>query len=611
MTCTTTSIPIDTKTPILVSHLFKLYYSILNESFMRNLLSNAFKVCVFVLSVLFSGQAFAQTPATVQQSHLTCTPAQAHCTSKDLAVVSLYVDLPPCTPCNGSTVTAPLIMVIHNGTKSLRAAFALWGTLSSGSIGGVSGNIFICVGAITVKSDDVTIYGTGNQGFVVGNITFSCGQSLSLTNTLMAWTDASGTTTDRCATFAAATNCADIEPKCGEPGSITISQPLSATSSQTTSCDNSATGSVTVTVPAGAGTLPYTFRIDNNVIGTTSTSQLTVTKSPLGGGSHTWSVTDGAGCSATGTQTVTTQVCCTIPQVTDDPDNFAACDVNPTSATFTATATGTPTPTVQWQISTTSGGSTFTPVSGSNFSGGTTTTLTVNNIHGLNGYRVRAVFTSGTCTPTNSNYATITLYPVPPPPNAVAQPITDPCNVSTYCVKVDNVVADATYTIRDAGGNTFDASVTITPSVSVHTTTTADVTFCGIPAGTGFIVNVVSDHNCAPTNAPLPCGTARTKKANTTTTTIEIGDAQTSVKAYPNPFSDRVKFLVTSGTAGRGSLEVYNMMGQKIKTVYQGFIAAGTQTFELSMPMQQIANLVYVLRVGDKKMSGKLLQINQ
>jgi hypothetical protein len=53
------------------------------------------------------------------------------------------------------------------------------------------------------------------------------------------------------------------------------------------------------------------------------------------------------------------------------------------------------------------------------------------------------------------------------------------------------------------------------------------------------------------------------------------------------------------------------MMGQKVKTVYQGFINSGIQTFELSMPQQQISNLVYVLRVGDKKVSGRILQINR
>jgi hypothetical protein len=82
------------------------------------------------------------------------------------------------------------------------------------------------------------------------------------------------------------------------------------------------------------------------------------------------------------------------------------------------------------------------------------------------------------------------------------------------------------------------------------------------------------------------------------------------VQAIPNPFSDRVKFLVTSSLSGNGSLEVYNMTGQKLKTVYTGYIAAGTQTFELSLPTQQVSNLVYVLRIGDKKMTGKILQIN-
>ncbi|HUS02780.1 MAG TPA: T9SS type A sorting domain-containing protein, partial [Chitinophagaceae bacterium] len=90
-----------------------------------------------------------------------------------------------------------------------------------------------------------------------------------------------------------------------------------------------------------------------------------------------------------------------------------------------------------------------------------------------------------------------------------------------------------------------------------------------------------------------------------------ISIKETSVKAYPNPFSDKVKFEVTSAIAGNGSLEIVNMMGQKIRTVYQGFISVGSQTFELSLPVNQISHLVYVLRIGNKKMTGKLLQINQ
>jgi len=51
------------------------------------------------------------------------------------------------------------------------------------------------------------------------------------------------------------------------------------------------------------------------------------------------------------------------------------------------------------------------------------------------------------------------------------------------------------------------------------------------------------------------------------------------------------------------------MMGQKLKTVFQGFITAGKQNFTFSLPTQQRANLIYILRVGDKQVTGKLLQL--
>jgi len=74
---------------------------------------------------------------------------------------------------------------------------------------------------------------------------------------------------------------------------------------------------------------------------------------------------------------------------------------------------------------------------------------------------------------------------------------------------------------------------------------------------------------------------------------------------------NKVRFELTSPVAGNGNLEVYNMMGQRVKTIYQGFISSGTQTFELNLPTRQIASLIYVLRIGDKKITGRLLQINQ
>jgi hypothetical protein len=138
--------------------------------------------------------------------------------------------------------------------------------------------------------------------------------------------------------------------------------------------------------------------------------------------------------------------------------------------------------------------------------------------------------------------------------------------------------------------------------------------FTGLAAGSNPSIKVKNADGCI--SAATSCSSADPSCLSSTTlktsiTTENITSSQTTVKAYPNPFSDKVRFELTSPVAGNGNLEVYNMMGQRVKTIYQGFISSGTQTFELNLPTRQIASLIYVLRIGDKKITGKLLQINQ
>lgn len=139
--------------------------------------------------------------------------------------------------------------------------------------------------------------------------------------------------------------------------------------------------------------------------------------------------------------------------------------------------------------------------------------------------------------------------------------------------------------------------------------------FTGLAAGSNPSIKVKNADGCISSTA-TSCSSADASCLSSTTlktsiTAENVTTSQTTVKAYPNPFSDKVKFELTSPVAGNGNLEVYNMMGQRVKTIYQGFISSGTQTFELSLPTRQIASLIYVLRIGDKKITGKLLQINQ
>ena len=180
------------------------------------------------------------------------------------------------------------------------------------------------------------------------------------------------------------------------------------------------------------------------------------------------------------------------------------------------------------------------------------------------------------------------------------------CGFATGSVSVCSPNTNYTYTRSIDGGNTFGDSKT-----------GATISFTDLAAGTNPVIKVsngttgcVATANCNSAVATCPNPANPTRIQTQQTVTAEVSQ-QTTVKAYPNPFSDRVKFLITSSEAGNGSLEVYNMAGQKVKTVYTGFIAAGTQTFELGLPTQQVSNLVYVLRVGDKKVTGKILQINK
>jgi hypothetical protein len=100
-------------------------------------------------------------------------------------------------------------------------------------------------------------------------------------------------------------------------------------------------------------------------------------------------------------------------------------------------------------------------------------------------------------------------------------------------------------------------------------------------------------------NAPRPTGQVSKAAASTL-----------EVSSYPNPFSDNVRFTIRSTTSGRGTLEVYDMAGAKLQVVYSGYIYSGKgQTIDYRVPVLYRRNLMYVLRMGDKIVTGKLINI--
>jgi hypothetical protein len=82
------------------------------------------------------------------------------------------------------------------------------------------------------------------------------------------------------------------------------------------------------------------------------------------------------------------------------------------------------------------------------------------------------------------------------------------------------------------------------------------------------------------------------------------------VSAYPNPFKDKISFVINSQVSGQGSLQVYNMLGQKVATVYNGTIVAGrSQIVEYNAPRSFNGGMIYIFRVGGKQVTGKLINV--
>jgi hypothetical protein len=84
------------------------------------------------------------------------------------------------------------------------------------------------------------------------------------------------------------------------------------------------------------------------------------------------------------------------------------------------------------------------------------------------------------------------------------------------------------------------------------------------------------------------------------------------VSAYPNPFNDVVKFTIQTKVSGQAQLVVYNTLGQRVKTIYNGYIQANkSQVIEYKTPSPSQGSLFYTFTIGGKQVTGKLLKLGE
>ena len=217
-------------------------------------------------------------------------------------------------------------------------------------------------------------------------------------------------------------------------------------------------------------------------------------------------------------------------------------------------------------------------------------------------YTVTKTNTSSGCS--NTDAVTVTVNSVAPPTPTVCVVQPSLCGPATGSITILSPLgADYEYSINN--GTSWQASAV----------------FNNLAAGsvTGIKVKKLSSGcisgavNCDASACSQGARIATTSTPDNTpiVADLNVAEGQTTVKAFPNPFSDNVKFVVTASQGGNASLELYNSLGQKVKTVFQGRILSGANTFQVYLPSMKSAQLFYVLSVGDKKVTGKLLQLNR
>lgn len=214
---------------------------------------------------------------------------------------------------------------------------------------------------------------------------------------------------------------------------------------------------------------------------------------------------------------------------------------------------------------------------------------------------------------------------------------------STDVVVVPTPTVSATYNAPACDSKTFTLTV---PSVSGSTYlvtqplnsnayssskpgTGTNLSFTGLTNGDGFVVTRTTDVASCPASTscpdPLPVAGRTPEVTNAVTTKEDLSssaakavnkeqlykiaiESPTKVNAVPNPYQDRVKFNLVSGLSGMGSLELYNSLGQRIAVVFQGYVHAGKAfNKEYVIPAQNRGALIYVFKVGDQKVTGKLV----
>ena len=87
----------------------------------------------------------------------------------------------------------------------------------------------------------------------------------------------------------------------------------------------------------------------------------------------------------------------------------------------------------------------------------------------------------------------------------------------------------------------------------------------------------------------------------------EVPKEYTLRQNYPNPFNPSTVIEISLPHNGTTTLNVYNVLGQLVKTIENGEMAAGNYDFTISMDKFASGVYFYTLRQGSNSMTKKMI----
>lgn len=525
-------------------------------------------------------------------------PPADRCTSKDLELVNASI-VEPGVDCECTSGLRTLRLTINNKTGSTRTSFAAWGTLVVNGNPASATPIFACGGPLPPKS--ITEVVTETQ------INYTCGTTLKITDLFLAWTSASPNET--CDVLE--NNPAGISPKCGTLASITVdvgAVPGAPTKvGDVTECEQSPTQTLSasnqVTVPPGITVTWYNMASGGSVVSSpTLNAPGTVTY-----------YAEAANGACKSPRTPVTLTIHPAPAAPVKVGNVTECAATPTQILNASNQVTVPAGvSVTWYTAA-SGGSVVNPPNWNSIGSVTYYAEAKNNITN--------------CTSLSRTPVTLTINAAPASPSIC---VTEPslCGPATGSLTILSPLGSYEYSIN--GGSSYQTGVTFSglaagsnPQIVVKNTSTTCVS---APSGCNNYSDCSSpkveiEPEELPTITPVsieqpelpivePEMPVRQPDLPAIASKVSAG-SEISVKAFPNPFNNEVKFNINIPEAANGRLELVNTLGQKVKTVFDGPLNEGLNAFEVNISSENgTSTLFYILYVGDRQFTGKLLRTN-